>query len=83
MAPRIDLGDITHHNVNILKLINQKVFPVNYNVRWALLVLFLFFQVFRSGFTRTRQRWASFVSLPTWTIWQLGQFVHGLVSAVI
>ena len=33
MAPRIDLGDITHHNVNLLKLINQKVFPVNYNVR--------------------------------------------------
>lgn len=46
MAPRIDLGDITHHNVNILKLINQKVFPVNYNVRWALLVLFLFFKFF-------------------------------------
>ena len=31
--PRIDLGDITQHNVNLLKLINQKVFPVNYNVR--------------------------------------------------
>ena len=31
--PRIERGDITTHNVNLLKLINQKVFPVNYNVR--------------------------------------------------
>ena len=33
-GPKIDLGDITQHNVNLLKLINQKVFPVNYNVRF-------------------------------------------------
>ena len=26
-GPKIDLGDITQHNVNLLKLINQKVFP--------------------------------------------------------
>jgi len=32
--PRIERGDITTHNVNLLKLINQKVFPVNYNVRF-------------------------------------------------
>ena len=31
--PRIERGDITTHSVNLLKLINQKVFPVNYNVR--------------------------------------------------
>ncbi|CAK9304405.1 unnamed protein product [Gordionus sp. m RMFG-2023] len=30
----IQLGDITHHNVKLLKLVNQVVFPVSYNEKF-------------------------------------------------
>ncbi|VDP04903.1 unnamed protein product [Soboliphyme baturini] len=33
-SARLELGDITHHNVKQLKRINQIVFPVSYNDRF-------------------------------------------------
>lgn len=33
-AGRVDLGDITKHNVRLLKRLNQAIFPVSYNERF-------------------------------------------------
>ena len=34
VAARIDLGDITVHNIKQLKVLNQVVFPVTYNEKF-------------------------------------------------
>ena len=31
---RIELGDVTHHNIKQLKRVNQVVFPVSYNEKF-------------------------------------------------
>lgn len=31
---RIELGDITKHNIRLMRLLNQSIFPVNYNDRF-------------------------------------------------
>merc|ERR1712025_446074 len=34
MARGVELGEVTQHNVRVLRLINQQVFPVSYNHRF-------------------------------------------------
>jgi len=35
MARGVELGEVTQHNVRVLRLINQQVFPVSYNHRYV------------------------------------------------
>jgi len=34
MVGTLELGEVTQHNVRVLRLINQQVFPVSYNHRF-------------------------------------------------